>query len=98
MNAPATFVATYQGGVLVPERPLPLAEGATIRVSVSPALASDDALQRMKSATTVAELVSAHASGPAPPEGYDLLRALDENRRLSGERPLRSSRSGEEPE
>ena len=42
----------------------------------------------MKAAKTLQELFAAYETLPPPTDGYDLMKALNENRRLSGERPL----------
>jgi predicted DNA-binding antitoxin AbrB/MazE fold protein len=93
MTAPTTVLAVYQGGVLRPAQPLPLAEGETVEVTVTrpqsaPPSTEEEVIQRMKAAKTLQELFAAYETLPPPADGYDLMKALNENRRLSGERPL----------
>jgi predicted DNA-binding antitoxin AbrB/MazE fold protein len=84
-----TVNAVYRGGVLCPTEPLPLAEGAEVRVTVEPqgALTEEEIIRRMKAAKNVQELFAAYELLP-PVEGYDLIAALNENRILAGELPL----------
>jgi predicted DNA-binding antitoxin AbrB/MazE fold protein len=84
-----TVNAIYQGGVLRPTEPLPLAEGAEVRVTVEPttAVSEEEIIRRMKAAKNVQELFAAYELLP-PVEGYDLIAALNETRILAGELPL----------
>jgi hypothetical protein len=72
--------------VLKPTRSLPFAEGETVQLTISRPLTRDEAERRMRQAKTLEELFDAFQSAPEPDDGYDLLGALDENRK--GERPL----------
>jgi predicted DNA-binding antitoxin AbrB/MazE fold protein len=90
-----TVHAVYQNGVLRPTQPLPLAEGEAVEITVvrakdtPPALAEDEAIQRIRAARTLEEWIAAANAAPAEEDDYDLLRALDENRQFSGDyRPL----------
>ena len=84
-----SFTATYENGVLRPNVPLSLAEGETVQVSLndrqtpSVPLSDDEIDRRIDSAKTLKELFAAMNDAPDDPE-YDLLAALDENRRRSG--------------
>ena len=86
--------AVYTGGVLRPIQPLALEEGETVEVTVASAKPidqrkkDDDITRRLKAATSIAEWVAATKLLPSDDGGYDILRALNENRILSGERPL----------
>src|SRR4051812_13500341 len=88
-----TVTATYTGGVLRPATPLPLAEGETVQITVTtptPPVADstdDEAIRRIREAKTLEEFFAAVAAAPEDdlPEGYDFRKALNENRRLSGD-------------
>ncbi len=87
-----TTLAVYENGVLRPAKPLPFAEGETVQLTVrradtsSPAFSSEEAQRRIEAAKTLAEAFAGAAAVVDEDEGYDLLRALDDNRK--GERPL----------
>jgi predicted DNA-binding antitoxin AbrB/MazE fold protein len=89
-----TVRAVYQNGVLRPERPLPLAEGETVVVTVAnanpvtPPVDEDEVLRRMDSAGSLQELFALYESLPSPADGYDLCEALNANRRAAGEPPV----------
>ena len=89
-----TVRAVYSGGVLRPIRPLPLAEGESVEVTVvttKPAaqpLSEDEIVRRLKAAKTIAEWVAATKLLPPDDGYYDIVRALNENRIWSGEHPL----------
>jgi len=89
-----TVRAIYEGGVLRPVGPLALAEGETVEVTVArmnPAESSpseDEIVRQLKAARTIAEWVEATKLLPPDDGGYDILKALYENRIWSGERPL----------
>jgi predicted DNA-binding antitoxin AbrB/MazE fold protein len=91
-----TVRAVYTGGVLRPVQPLPLAEGETVEVSIVPAAATSTAApaseeeisRRIQGCKTYQEWLELTKSLPADDGGYDIVKALDENRRWSGERPL----------
>lgn len=87
-----TTLAVYENGVLRPVAPLPFTEGETVQIAVSrptqPSLPlpPDVAERRLRAAKTLQDLFAAFESTSEPDEQYDLLKALDENRK--GERPL----------
>ena len=86
-----TTQAIYAGGVLRPIGPLALAEGETVEVTISPArpaVSEDEIIRRLQACTTYREWLEVTKSLPADDGGYDIVNALDENRRWSGERPL----------
>ena len=89
-----TVRAVYQNGVLRPERPLLLAEGTSVELTVAipepaPAPADEDEiLRRMDSAKSLRELFELYESLPPPADGYDLCEALNANRRAAGEPPV----------
>ena len=93
-----TVRAVYQGGVLRFEQPLKLAEGQAVDVTI--ATASPDGSvsgsaerrgvgsRRIKDAKSYSEWLKVTELFPEDDGSYDIVKALDENRRLSGERPL----------
>ncbi len=89
-----TVRAIYQGGVFRPVHPLALDEGQTVNLTITTsrtaaAPASDDeTIRRLQSAATIAEWIEATKMLPADDGGYDVVRALNENRIWSGERGL----------
>lgn len=87
------FTAVYENGVLRPNVPLSLAEGQRVAVTVRPITAAaprseDEAIHRIESATTLEELFAAMNEAPDDGDDYDLLEALNENRRRAGARLL----------
>lgn len=94
-----TVRAVYENGVLRPDRPLPLAEGQAVDVTVATsAVRPDDGpdeelTRRLRAARTIDEWVEATKLLPADDGGYDILAALNENRVWSGEQPLTSPES-----
>lgn len=82
--------AVYENGVLRPAGPLPFAEGETVEVVVeSPKAApaspdEDDVARRIAAAQTLTELFDVLNKAPDEDDGYDLLEALNENRRAAG--------------
>ncbi|MFO0811070.1 MAG: antitoxin family protein [Gemmataceae bacterium] len=92
MTTPTTFTAIYEGGLLHPTQPLPLAEGTHVRIIVEPtppepAFDQADWERRIRSAKSIQEWMDLANALPPPPDGYDLLRAIEENRILSGGLP-----------
>jgi len=83
-----TVRAVYQNGVLRLAQPLPLAEGTSVDVSVTPAPEHDEITGQIKAARSVDELVAVLDTLPSDDGGYDILAALNENRIWSGEHPL----------
>jgi predicted DNA-binding antitoxin AbrB/MazE fold protein len=89
--------AVYEGGVLRPVEPLALPEGETVEVTIAstkspgpplraPSAAEEDYARRIKAAQTLDEMYAIMATAPPLPEGYDNCRALDANRKATGER------------
>jgi predicted DNA-binding antitoxin AbrB/MazE fold protein len=87
-----TTLAVYENGVLRPVQALPFADGETVQLTVTRPDASglprspEEAQRRMREAKTLQDVFTAAAAVAEEDVGYDLLRALDENRQ--GERPL----------
>ena len=88
-----TVLALYEGGVLRPVEPLPLNEGETVAITVvrSPSLApptsAGESERRLREAVTLRDWVEAANALPPTDDGYDLLKAVNENRH-SSERSL----------
>lgn len=97
-EAPAvmTFQAIYEHGFLRPLEPLGLAEGELVNLTVAekPIDPATEAAQRIQASQTIQEWVEATKMLPPDDGGYDIVRALEENRIWSGER-ARCSASNE---
>lgn len=100
----APFKAVYENGVLRPVHPLPLAEGATVEVTITPTEVAGPPLprplprpltpeqaeyaRRLAAAKTLQEMFAIMEAEPDDlPADYDIVKALDENRRFSGSLP-----------
>jgi predicted DNA-binding antitoxin AbrB/MazE fold protein len=83
-------MAVFENGVLRPASPLPLAEGQMVRVTVETASTlplkdtEEETIERINSARTLEELFAVLNHAPEDESGYDLCKALDENRRQAG--------------
>ena len=55
-------------------------------ISLTPTAEEEEFARRLKATKTPAEMFAVIESAPPEPEGYDLCRALDENRKQTGER------------
>ena len=96
---PITVSAVYQNGVLRPQYPLPMEwkEGETVEVTVAKAkpvepLTDEEAARRIKAATSLPECFEIMGNLPPWPDDYDILKALEENRRWSAGLPLLSEK------
>jgi predicted DNA-binding antitoxin AbrB/MazE fold protein len=95
--------AVYEGGVLRPTRPLALPEGQTVDVTISPSAScaasastpEDEMVRRIQACRSYQEWLEVTKSLPADDADFDIIRALDENRRWSGERPLLPNGGGQ---
>ena len=87
-----TIKATYENGVLRPTEPLSLQNGEKVEMSIfrqpSPDLSESEVGDRIRNAQSVQEWVEATRLLPPDDHGYDIIKALDANRRWAGERPL----------
>ena len=89
-----TVTAVYENGVLRPTRPLALAEGQTVEVTVAepkpfePPLTLAEWEQRIRAAKDIHEWVALANACPDPDPSYDVVERMNENRRASGERLL----------
>ena len=84
-----TIQAVYSGGVLRPLQPLALSDGTTVQVTVveTQPISDDEIVPRLKAATSIAEWVEATKLLPSDDGGYDIVKALADNRAWSGEHP-----------
>ena len=85
-----TVVAVYENGVLRPEKPLPLADGQIVHITVTrlssvPTPEDEECRRRLIAATSLADLFAIMESAPPLPDDYDMLRGLDANRKFSGQ-------------
>jgi predicted DNA-binding antitoxin AbrB/MazE fold protein len=88
-----TIRAVYTGGVLRPVQPLALREGETVDVTVAPAptttlATEEEIIRRIEACKTYQEWLEVTKLLPPDDGSYDSVKALDENRRWSDERPL----------
>ncbi len=86
-----TTTAVYENGLLRLTTPLPLAEGETVEMTLTPVKtvrsrpAEDEIVGQVKEAKVLAELFAIANAAPEDDDGYDLLRALEANRKFSGD-------------
>ena len=89
----ARVMAIYENRVFKPTVPLALPEGTKVECALEEARilpftgAEDEYSQRVENATSLEELFAAMNEAPEDND-YDLCAALNENRRIAGERPL----------
>src|SRR5437868_1182857 len=85
-----TVTAVYENGVLRPTRPLALAEGQTVEVTVSepkpfePPLTLAEWERRIRAAKDVHEWMALANACPDPGPDYDIVKEINESRRLTG--------------
>ena len=93
-----TVEAVYAGGVLRPVQPLALAEGETVQVTIAPAsttattgpVSEEEIIRRIQACKTYGEWLEVTKLLPPDDGGYDIVKALGENRRWSlGPKPGR---------
>lgn len=87
-----TVRAVYVGGVLRPLQPLALADGETVELTLvasgaAPPGSEEEVVRRIQECKSYSEWLEIMKSLPAESD-YDIVQALDDNRRWSGERPL----------
>jgi predicted DNA-binding antitoxin AbrB/MazE fold protein len=99
--------AVYEGGVLRPTEPLALPEGETVEVIITqpktsvsqlrdPSPAENEYAQRIRSAKSLSEMFDVMATAPVSPEDeIDIVKEINESRRLTGFRMPDSGTSGE---
>ena len=93
-----SVMAVYENGVFKPRGPLELMEGQTVQLSIYPQTPlkplrprtpeEEDFDRRLRAAKDLEEAFAAMDSAPQEPDGYDLCKALNENRKITGERLL----------
>jgi predicted DNA-binding antitoxin AbrB/MazE fold protein len=82
-----SVMAVYENGVLRPKEPLPLAEGQTVSLTVAPAqpaLSPEEWERQIRAAKTIQEWVALANASPNPETEFDVVKAMNETRRLSG--------------
>jgi predicted DNA-binding antitoxin AbrB/MazE fold protein len=91
-----TVRAVYEGGVLRPIEPLALPEGETVDVIIAqlkstgprlrePTLAAEDYRRRINTAKSLKEMYAVMATSPSSPEDeFDIVKEINESRRLTG--------------
>ena len=85
-----TIRAIYREGVFRPIEPLIMKEGQAVEMTLTPAIqdtsiSEDDIVHLIKSSKTISELHEATKRLPNDDGGYDVEKALMENRQWSGE-------------
>jgi predicted DNA-binding antitoxin AbrB/MazE fold protein len=86
--------AVYEGGVLRPVEPLALAEGQTVDVTIAatkevgpsapvPTSEEEDYMRRIKAAKSLEEMYTVMETAPTSPD-YDIVKMVNESRRLTG--------------
>jgi predicted DNA-binding antitoxin AbrB/MazE fold protein len=98
-----TVRATYIGGVLRPDAPLTLAEGESVDLTITPTPAAatppppsdDEIVRQFQACKSYHEWLELTKSLPADDGGYDIVNALNDNRRWSGEQPLLPENGGQ---
>ena len=93
-RAMITVLAVYENGVLRPAEPLPLAEGQQTQVVVyprppflplrPPTPEEEDYRRRLMAAKTIQEWVELANACPNPDPDFDVIKAVNETRRLTG--------------
>jgi predicted DNA-binding antitoxin AbrB/MazE fold protein len=86
-----TIQAIYTGGILRPIHPLALKEGETVEVTIASShtpMSDDEIIQRIQACKTYQEWQEVTKALPQDDGGYDIVKALDDNRRWSGDRPI----------
>ena len=93
-----SVMAVYENGVLKPHEPLELTEGQTVQLAIYPQTPlkplrprtpeEEDFERRLKATKTLEEAFAVMDTAPQELDGYDLCKALNENRKITGERLL----------
>jgi predicted DNA-binding antitoxin AbrB/MazE fold protein len=87
-----TIQAVFAGGVLRPVEPLTLAEGQTVELTIEAGphqpLSEEEVIRRIQACQNYQEWLAVTKTLPTDDGGYDIVKALDENRSWSGDRPL----------
>lgn len=90
---PSSVLAVYENGVFRPTGPVELAEGQQVQLSIyprppflplrAPTPEEQEYLARLKAATTLQEMFAVMESAPPEPD-YDIMKLINESRRLTG--------------
>jgi predicted DNA-binding antitoxin AbrB/MazE fold protein len=104
-----TVRAVYEGGLLRPIEPLALPEGEIVDVIIAqmkpsrpqfrePSLAEEDYIRRISTAKSLKEMFAVMATAPSSPEDeFDIVKEINESRRLTGFRMPDPDSSEENP-
>ena len=103
-----SVLAVYENGVLRPAEPLDLPEGQSVQLSVyprppllvfhPPPTPEEQAyFDRLKAAKNIQEWVELVNACPNPDPDFDVVKAINETRRLTGFRMPDPEPDGEEP-
>lgn len=86
----STIPAVYEGGVFRPTAPVPLADGATVELTVAPVPTPDELEERIRAAQSLQELwaAMAEAADDEPDDGFDIIEALNRTRVAEGRPPI----------
>jgi predicted DNA-binding antitoxin AbrB/MazE fold protein len=89
-----SVMAVYENGVLKPHEPLELTEGQTVQLAIYPRLLlkplrprtpeEEDFDRRLKAAKTLEEAFAVMDTAPQSAEDFDIIKAMNETRRLTG--------------
>lgn len=82
-----SVLAVYENGVLRPNVPLALAEGETVSVTITPrpsALPFEEWERRIRAAKSIQEWVALANACPSPDPDFDVVKAINDSRRLTG--------------
>jgi predicted DNA-binding antitoxin AbrB/MazE fold protein len=82
-----SVLAVYENGVLRPKEPLALADGQEVSVTVvptPPTLTPAEWESRIRAAKTIQEWVALANACPNPDPDFDVVKAINETRRLTG--------------
>lgn len=94
-----TVQAVYASGVLRPSQPLALTEGETVELTIAhtfdSAASEQEIIRRIQECKSYRDWLAITTELPADDGGFDIVKALDENRRKSGELPLLPNEGGQ---
>ncbi len=88
--------AVYEGGVLRPTEPLALSDGESVEIFITqttspgprlrePTLAEEDFIRRISEAKSLEEMFAVMDASPGASEDeLDIVKAIDQSRRLTG--------------
>ena len=82
-----TVQAVYEGGVLRPVQPLALNEGETVEITVAKPVRQASLAQwgeDIRAAKSIQEWVTLANACPNPEPDFDVVKAINETRRLTG--------------